>query len=107
MNRKIYRGSRGSQRDSRRKRSPYRLLILLLFFGVFVLGIVGARMSIVELTIRVGELEEEKRRVKNEVERLELEVSHLSSRRRIEAIARETLGMRYPGLEEMTYIHEK
>ena len=60
-----------------------------------------------ELTIRVGELEKEKREISNEVQRLELEISHLSSRKRIETIATETLGMRYPRLAEVTYINEK
>jgi len=53
-------------------------------------------MTIVEMTIRLGELEKERKEIDTEVKRLELEISHLSSQRRIETLARETLGMHYP-----------
>ena len=60
-----------------------------------------------ELTIRIGELENEKKEIATEVKRLELEISHLSSQRRIESVALETLGMCYPRRGEVSSIRMK
>ncbi|MCH7760778.1 cell division protein FtsL [candidate division TA06 bacterium] len=111
MNRKFYRGNedlrRRKKRSSKGRKNPYRLLLLLIVFGFFVLGIVWTRITITELTIRIGELEKERKEVANEVQRLELDISYLSSRNRIETLARETLGMRYPRLTEVSTLYEK
>jgi len=103
MNRKGYRGNE-KRKEKGRERSFFRPLLFLLLFGLIVLGIVGARISIVELTIKTGELEKERKELETEVKRLEMEVTQLSSQKRIETIARESLGMHYPGLSEVSSI---
>ncbi len=108
MDRKVYRGRKsGSKKSPTYILKPYRLLLLLILCGIFVLGIVGERMTIMEMTIRIDKYDKERKEIETEVKRLELEISHLTSQRRIETIAVETLGMRYPRYNELIVINEK
>jgi cell division protein FtsL len=108
MNRKVYRGrNTGSKKSPSHGLKPFKLLLLLLLCGIFILGIVGERMSVMEMTIQIDKYEKERNEIETEVKRLELEISHLTSQKRIETIAVETLGMRYPRHNELIVINEK
>ncbi|MFQ5906742.1 MAG: cell division protein FtsL [bacterium] len=75
-----------------------RVLATLFFFFAVSVAVfyVWERITAVELTMRIQRLRDELLRVENETKRLEIEKSKLSSRRRIERIARKRIGMVYP-----------
>lgn len=72
----------------------YLLLIGLLFMGMILY--VWEQVEITELARDIDRLKAEKRRLENENGLLRIEIASLSSRERIEQIARERLGMVYP-----------
>jgi cell division protein FtsL len=79
--------------------------MLLFFFAVSVAFLyVWERVSVVELTIRIERLKEEVFSAANEVKRLEIRKSRLSSHQRIERIAREELGLKHPNAHEIIVV---
>ena len=98
---------RGKKGFFQEKKSPTLILLIILLCGIFILGIVGERMAIMELTIQIGEYEKERKVIANQVKRLEFEISHLSSQRRIESLAEEFLNMHYPGINEIVILNVK
>lgn len=83
-----------------------RFAATLLFFLLVAVGFfyVWQRVSAVELTITIERLKEDVLSAGNEVKRLEIERSELSSHKRIERIAREQLGLKYPGPQEIVVV---
>jgi cell division protein FtsL len=78
---------------------------LLFFLAVSVAFLyVWERVSAVELTIRIERLRDEVMSVQNEVKRLEIRKSELSSHQRIERIAREDLGLKHPTPHETVIV---
>lgn len=78
---------------------------LLFFFAVSVaVFYVWERIAAVELTMRIQKLKDELLKVENETKRLEMKKSILSARGRIERIAREKIGMRYPRSKDIVVV---
>ena len=79
--------------------------ILLLFFAVsLAVFYVWERFTAVELTIWVEELKDEILSVENAAKKLEIERTVLSSRSRIERIAVDQLGLRFPATDEIVVV---
>jgi len=79
--------------------------ILLFFLAVSVAFFyVWERVTAVELTIRIERLKEEVLSAANEVKKLEIRKSELSSHKRIESIARDELSLKHPSAREIVVV---
>jgi len=77
----------------------------LFFFAVsFAVFYVWERITALELTISVEELKDEILSVENAAKRLEIEKTVLSSRSRIERIAVDRLGLRFPATDQIVVV---
>ncbi len=85
-------------------RSRFFAMLLFFFFGCMAFFYVWERISAVQLTIRIEKLKEEVASLENDVKRLEIRKTELSAHRRIESVAREKLGLRYPKQSEIVLV---
>jgi cell division protein FtsL len=85
-------------------RSRFFAMLLFFFFGCVAFFYVWERISAVQLTIRIEKLKEDVASLENEVKRLEIRKTELSAHRRIESVAREKLGLRYPKQGEIVFV---
>ncbi len=82
------------------------LLVVLIFVGVVLLGIfyVWERATSMQLTLLLAKEEKQLEIIEGKIEHLRMEYLKLTSVIRIEQIAKEQLGMRYPSSKEIRYI---
>lgn len=85
------------------KRFLLMILILAAIVCVF-LFYVWERATSLQLTLILAKEEKQLELLENQVEELNMEYLKLTSVIRIEEIAREQLGMRYPSSKEIQYI---
>lgn len=92
----------------RRRRTMLRSRAFATFLFFFAVSLavfyVWERITAMELTIRVEGLKDEILSVENAAKRLEIEKTVLSSRSRIERIATDRLGLRYPETREIVVV---
>jgi len=92
----------------RAKRTVLRSRVFAIFLFLFAVSLavfyVWERFTAMELTIRVEELKEEVLRVENAAKKLEIERTVLSSRSRIERIAADRLGLKFPATDEIVVV---
>lgn len=87
---------------------PYSVLIVGVFvFMSVALAYVWSHIHMTTLEYRVAEALNRKERLLEEQRRLKLELATLKSPRRIEAIARERLGMTAPALDQVITLKDE
>lgn len=82
-------------------------IILLTCFAAWAFFHIWSRHMATELGYRISEEQNTKEELLSENKSLKLEISALKSTRRLEAIAREKLGMDTPKPEQVVYLWVK
>jgi cell division protein FtsL len=82
------------------------LAVLLMLVGVVLLGLfyVWERATSMQLTLLLAKEEKKLEVMEGKIEELRMDYLQLTSVIRVEEIAREQLGMRYPTGKEIRYI---
>ncbi len=94
------------ERDRRRLKELATVLAVLLPLGLGLLAYTWIHLEVVRTGYRITELEKRLREAARSERELRLQASDLASPGRIEARAREELGMMPPDLEQMVFWRE-
>lgn len=94
------------ERDRRRLRELAMVVLALLPLAAAVLAYTWMHVEVLRIGYRIGETERRLHRLQQDERHLRLEASYLARPERIEARAREELGMVPPNLDQMLFVEE-
>jgi cell division protein FtsL len=86
---------RGNRPISRRKRSPFNIIIIMIAVSLMIVSYVWNKITVNRLAVEISELQTQYQRIQSANEVLLVEVNRKSSLERIGKIATEKLGMVY------------
>jgi cell division protein FtsL len=85
-----------TRRQSRRKVSPFIIVLLLLVGAIISVLYIGNILAVGRLMLQINQLQTKHQRVLNEQELLKAQINRLSGLERIQQLAKENLGMQNP-----------
>jgi cell division protein FtsL len=85
-----------NRRTSKRKYSPFNVIIVLLALAVVSVLYIGNVLAVGRLLGQINELEQAHQRMYNDQQQLRAQINRLSGLERMEKLAQEQLGLRTP-----------
>ncbi len=90
---------------TKRDLSKFKILFRLLFVGAVVMVLclfyIWSRVEVLKMGYDIGELQKEQKELKEQSQKLKLEISVLQSPKRIETLATQKLDMVWPSADQV------